>query len=672
MVTYSSGVTKKGWSFVFSGSRRWAKEGYVDGSFYDAWAYWLGIEKRFNKRHSLSLVTFGSPVERGRAGPAIQEAFDLSGSNFYNPFWGFQNGEKRNARVSRYHQPVITLTHHWDISRKVKSQASATYWFGRGGSTALNWTDAPDPRPDYYRYFPSYWASIGEPEEAAFYYNQWTTNEQFRQVNWDQMYFANSKWLNTIENVNGIPGNTVTGYRSKYIVEDRRNDKQDFFFNWQVNSFINDHLTISAGLDLKWHKGHRYNQVVDLLGGEFWLDIDRFADGDPYIYPTTAQNDLNNPNNLVKEGDIYANDYTANVNYQGVFGQAEFTYNKIDFYVGLQLSHTVFWRTGHMRNGRFPNNSFGDSPKNNFFNYGAKAGLTYKINGRNFITANGLFMTRAPFFWNSYVSPRTREFTVEGLTSENILSGDLNYILRTPVIKARATVYYAQFTDQTWRRSFYHDVLNSFVNYMMTGVSRRNTGFELGIEANLTPTWVLTGVLGMGQFIYTSRPVATITSDNTAEVLAKNRVVYLKNYYVGGVPQTIGSLGVRYWSPKFWFIGVNGNYLADAYIEPNPDRRTAEANSGFYEGDMRIEQNLYQEKLDHGYTVDLFGGKSWRINRKYYIGFTLSISNLLNNTNYVMSGFEQLRYDPMEINKFPPKYYYLYGRNFFLNITFRM
>ena len=283
-----------------------------------------------------------------------------------------------------------------------------------------------------------------------------------------------------------------------------------------------------------------------------------------------------------------------------------------------------------------------------------------------------MYLTRAPFFWNSFISPRTREFVVEGLTSEKILSGDLSYILRTPVVKARATLYYIQFTDQTWRRSFYHDVLNSFVNYMMTGVSKQNTGIEVGIEANVTPSWTLTGVLGLGQYIYTSRPVATITSDNTSEVLASDRVVYLENYYVGGVPQTIASVGARYWSPKYWFIGVNGNYFGNAYVEPNPDRRTAEANSFFHEGDIRIAQNLYQEQLDHTFTVDLYGGKSWRIKRKYNLGFSLSFTNVLNETNYAMSGFEQLRYDPLDADKFPPKYYYMYGRNFFLNLTFRM
>ncbi len=672
MATWASGITEKGWSFVFSASRRWAEEGYVEGTFYDAWAYWIGVEKKLPGGHSMSLVAFGAPVQRGGSGAAIQEAYDLTGTNFYNPYWGYQSGEKRNARVSNYHQPVITLTHYWDVSEKLKCQGSLTYWFGRGGYTALNWTDAGDPRPDYYRYFPSYWESTGEFALAEYYREQWKNNDAWRQIKWDNMYFANSKWLYTVDDAQGIEGNDVTFLRSKYIVEDRRNDKQDFFFNWHLNNFVNDHLTITAGIDLKWHKGRRYNVVEDLLGGEYWLDIDRFADGDPYIIPLVAQNDLNNINNLVKEGDVFGHDYTANINQQFIFGQADFTYNKVDFYAALELSHTVFWRTGHMVNGRYPLHSYGDSEKNNFYNYALKGGITYKINGRNFIQANGLFRTRAPFFWNSYVSPRTREFTVEGLTSEQVVSGDLSYVLRSPVVKARATVYYVQFTDQTWSRSFYHDVLNSFVNYMMTGVSKRNVGFELGIEATVTLTWTITGVLGMGQYIYNSRPVATITSDNTSEVLASDRVVYFENYYVGGVPQTIGSVGVRYWSPKYWFLGANANYFGDAYIEPNPDRRTAEANELFYEGDIRLAQNLEQEKLDPSFSVDLYGGKSWRIKRKYILGFTLSFTNILNNTNYAMSGYEQLRYDPAEVDKFPPRYYYMYGRNFFLNLTFRM
>ncbi len=672
MATYSTGEMANGWSFVVSGSRRWAEEGYVEGSFYDAWAYFLGVEKKINSRQSLSLIIFGSPNTRGKSGAAVQEAYDLSGSNYYNPYWGFQNGEKRNARVGHYHQPMTMLTHYWDISDNTKSQATLSYWFGSGGSTALNWTETDDPRPDYYRYLPSYWNLIGKTDIADALTQKWQSDEKFRQLDFDYMYFANSKFLFTVNDVDGVAGNDVTGLRSKIILEDRRNDKSQFQFDWRVTSSLNDHINVVGGLNVNLYKGHRYKKVDDLLGGEYWLDVDRFADQDPFVITDVSQNDLNHPNNLVKEGDIFGYDYIANINSQNLFGEADFTYSKVDFYVGLSLTNTTFWRTGNMKNGRFPNHSYGDSDKHNFFNYGLKGGITFKINGKNFITANVMYMTRAPFFWNSFVSARTRDFVVPGLKSETIYSGDLNYILKSHVVKLRATVYYTQFKDQTWTRSFYHDALHTFVNYSMTGVDMLNTGAELGIEAYLTPTWSASFVAAMGQNIYTSRPTATITRDNDAIDLVTGRTIYLKNYYVGGAPQTVASVSLKYSSPKYWFAQVRANYFGDTYVSINPDRRSEEALSGLYSDDSRVEELLSQEKLDDGFTVDLYGGKSWRIDHKYNVGFSLSISNLLGTKNYKMSGFEQLRYDNLNIDKFPPKYYYMYGRTFFLNLYFRM
>ena len=672
MLTYSTGQMANGWSVVVSGSRRWAQEGYVEGTFYDAWAYFLGIEKKLNDKHSLSLVMFGSPNRRGKQGVSVQEAYDLTDNHFYNPYWGYQNGEKRNARVSNYHQPMTMLTWYWDLNESVDMKTTASYWFGRGGSTALNWTEMNDPRPDYYRNLPSYWYSIGKTEEGDRLTELWQSDETARQLDFDHFYFVNSKFLYTVNDVDGIAGNNVTGYRSKIIIEDRRNDKNQFQLNNAFNAALAQNITLSGGFNLNFYKGHRYKAIDDLLGGEYWLDIDRYADQDPFIITDVSQNDLNHPNRLVKEGDIFGYDYIANINTEEVFAEADFTYPKVDFYIGLNLKNTTFWRTGNMKNGRFPNHSYGDSEKNNFFNYGIKAGATYKINGRNYVTANGLYMTRAPFFWNSYVSARTRDFTVPGLKSETIYSGDINYILRTPAVKMRVTYYITKFEDETWTRSFYHDALHTFVNYSMTGVDMLNTGMEFGLEAKVSPTWKLMGVAAYGENIYTSRPTATITRDNDAIDLVTGRTVYLKNYYVGGSPQLVASVGAKYSSPKYWFVEAKLNYFGENYLQINPDRRTMEALQGLFADDYRVEELLAQEKLDDGFTADLYGGKSWRIAHKYTIGFSLSVNNLFNTKNFRMWGFEQLRYDNKNINKFPPKYSYMYGINYFLNLYFRM
>jgi outer membrane receptor for ferrienterochelin and colicin len=53
MVTHNTGMMSNGWAVSVSGSRRWANEGYVEGSFYDAWSYYASLEKSLNQKHCL-------------------------------------------------------------------------------------------------------------------------------------------------------------------------------------------------------------------------------------------------------------------------------------------------------------------------------------------------------------------------------------------------------------------------------------------------------------------------------------------------------------------------------------------------------------------------------------------------------------------------------------------
>ncbi len=66
MLTHSTGLGRKGWAFSFSASRRWADEGYTDGTYYDGNSFFLGVDKRLNDRHLLSFVAFYTPTENGR------------------------------------------------------------------------------------------------------------------------------------------------------------------------------------------------------------------------------------------------------------------------------------------------------------------------------------------------------------------------------------------------------------------------------------------------------------------------------------------------------------------------------------------------------------------------------------------------------------------------------
>jgi hypothetical protein len=668
MFLYSSGLKENGWSYAVSGSRRWAQEGYVEGTFYDAWGYFATVEKKINKAHSIGLMTYGSPNKRGRSGVSVQEAYDLAGTNYYNPYWGYQNGEIRNSRVGNYHQPMIILSHYFTPESKTKITSSVFYSFGRGGSTALDWYDAADPRPDYYRLLPSdereYYGLTSAQREDL-----WLNDETFRQLDWDYFYFVNRKNLFTLNNADGIEGNTVTGNLSNYIIEDRRNDKSHLGANINLVREMNENVVFSAGMNLSWFKTYQFKVLEDLMGGDFYLDIDKFAERD-FIDPISAQNDLNNPNRVIREGDRFGYDYTGNINTYSIFAQGDFTFGKMEYYVSGTLSFDEFWRTGHMRNGKFPDNSFGDSEKNQFINYGLKGGITYKITGRHLVNANALYMTQAPYFRDAYISARTRHQTIENLTSEKIFSGDLSYIYRSPYLKARGTVYYITFNDQVYSRSFYHETFRSFVNYQMTGVDKIHVGTEIGLDAKVSQSFSLVGVLATGDYYYNSRPTATISVDNDAKVLA-NRTIYLNDYKVGGFPQTAMSFGVKYFSSNYIFAGASINYYDEIFIDINPDRRSAEAVANYAPEYPDRQLILGQEQLASAYTIDAYIGKSWRIDYKYFISANFSVNNVLDVQDFAFGGFEQYRYDPYDMDKFPSKYFYMYGRQFFLNVNFR-
>ena len=157
--THSTGLNKKGWAFTVSGSFRYADEGYVKGTYFNGYSWFAAIDKKIGQRQIISLIAFDAPTESGRQGAATQEMINLSGSHYYNPSWGYQNGKIRNANISKTNQPVIILTHDFRISNKTDLTTSLSYSFGERSYSSLDWYNAPDPRPDYYRYLPSYYNS---------------------------------------------------------------------------------------------------------------------------------------------------------------------------------------------------------------------------------------------------------------------------------------------------------------------------------------------------------------------------------------------------------------------------------------------------------------------------------------------------------------------------------
>ncbi len=679
MATFGTGLMKGGWAVSGSVSRRWSEEGYIEGTYYDGTSFYLAAEKIINSEHSISLTTFGSPTERGKSSPAMKELYDIAGTNYYNPSWGYQDGKKRNASVNKSFQPVAILSHDWKISNQSLLRTSVGGSMGENINTGLDWYNAPDPRPDYYRRLPSYY--IDNPIVAAQIDYLLRNYEDQRQLDWDKMYEANYNSFETVENVGGIPGNSVTGKRSAYIVEERVADSKKIHFNTNLNTNVTDNIQLSTGLSYIRQVTDNFKRVGDLLGGDFYVDVNQYAEQDFSGNSNALQNDLNNPNRILQEGDEFGYNYTSEISRASGWVQGQMKMDRVDIFAAIELSQNSFRRVGNVRNGLFPTNSFGESERQSFFNYSAKGGATYKLNGRNYIFANVASLTRAPYFENSYVSVRTRDQLAPGLENEKIISAEGGYLLRAPKLKARAVFYYTQFNDAVNTVSFYHSDYRDFVNYTLTNVDKRHTGVELAVDYTIGRGFSATAVAAIGQYIYTDRPLATISVDNTATLLAENETIYAKNFYVSGTPQNAYTLGLNYRAKKFWFINLNFNYYDNTYIDFNPARRTELAVDLVPEDSEQFKNITEQEKTDGQLTIDFFGGKSWKLNKYFanmknntFLVLNVGVSNLTNNKNLITGGYEQLRFDFENKNpdSFAPKYFYSFGTTYFVNLILRM
>jgi hypothetical protein len=675
MITHSTGLNKKGWAFTFSGSRRWANEGFVEGTYFDGWSAFIGIDKRVNDRHLLSLVAFAAPTENGRQNASIQEMIDITGKQFYNSFWGYQNGKKRNASVAKTFQPVAVLTHDWRINDKSTLVTAASFTFGERSVSGLDWYNAPDPRPDYYRYLPSFQTIplLQQQTQAAI---QGDINRQ--QLNWDRFYQVNRSSVDVIRDVNGVPGNDVTGRRSRYVLEDRIVSTTRYAVNTTLNTMIGSNIDFTSGLTFQHQNSAYFKRVNDLLGGDFYVDINQFAERVVTTDPNATQNDVSRPNRLLKKGDRFGYDYNMVTSRASGWVQAVIKFRKIDLFISGEHSYTRFQRIGNVKTGLFPNNSLGKSKAYNFFNHALKAGITYKIDGRNYLFANASMMSRAPFFENAYIAPRLRDFVQQDLQSEGIYSVEGGYVMNAPKLKLRATGYYTRFTNQMNVLTFYHEEYRNFVNYAISNIGREHAGVELGIDAKIYKGLSLNAAANIGRYFFNTRQNAVVTLDNDATTLSKE-TIYSENFRVP-TPQEAYTIGLDYRSPKFWFVNVNFNYFNQMWLDFNPIRRTYSAVEGLDPKSDLWRNIIDQEQQDGQYTVDAFAGYSWRMNNRFkglhkptYLIFNVGVNNLLNNRSIVSGGFEQLRFDYTDRNpnKFPARRFYSFGLNYFASIGLR-
>ena len=685
MYTYGTGLTKKGWAFFGTVGYRWANmnTAAVDGTFYNSLGYFLSAQKVINENHSLNLATWGNPTERAQQGASTDEAYWLANDRQYNPYWGYQNGEKRASRVVNNYEPSVLLTWDYKINERMKLTTSAFTKYAKYSSTRLNY-NGQNPAPDYWKNFPSYnydvWSNTGTADEYAAWEKSrdyWMSSIRHRQIDFDKLYFANQQ-LNT------------TGHDAVYWIEAKHNDHLANSLGSTFDWSIDNSTKFQVGLQLANNKGYHYSTMEDLLGGAYFHNVNTYAQGRYASNDSEIQYDLNNPNGVVREGDKMRYDY--DIISQNAKAWASFVKDKgiSHNYLSVKMGATQMWRNGHMLNGFYDpakgwakNASYGKSGKAHFLDGGFKVGSTLNLGKGNSISMGVGYEARAPRASVAFESPEMNNNFVPNLKKEKIFSAELGYALNCSWARLNMTGYYTHTYDGTDWQNFYFDDVNSFTYVSLTGLEKDYYGAELGVTFKVTSNFDInvTGTMAEAKYTSNSRVDYMLSTEGTT----KQDICYNKGMRESGTPLAAISLGLSY-RIKGWYLDLTGNYYDRIYLSYSPCMRYYETLSkAGYVNNVNGQDVInvpQQAKGNGGFMLDASIGHQFKV-AKRPLSVNLMLTNITNNQKICTGGYEQSRSD-YSVNsatgtasdrtyKFSnnPKKFYALGINGMLNVNYR-
>lgn len=683
MYTYGSGFNNDGWAFAGNITYRWANEGIAEGTFYNALSYFLGVQKKWENGHSLSLSAWGNPTERSSQGASTEEAYWLANDYLYNPYWGYQNGKKRNSRIINDFTPAGLLTWDWRINERTSLTTSFLTAYSMYKNTRLNYNNSENPQPDYWKSLPSSFYDVWDANDASGRnihalsdwqkaFNYWTESKENRQIKWEQLYYANRQA-------------GKNGGDALYYVQARHSNNLMTSLSSCFSKQINDKSKFNGGLILNRNQIRHFLTMEDLLGAASYHNINNYALGTYAVGDPRIQYDLNTvgtdgKGKEVKEGDKFAYDYDIIVRKANAWTNYSVNAGPFHFMIAGRLSGTEMQRNGYMRNGMFKDNSYGKSGQARFLDGGGKGSMIINAGRGNTISLGAGYEWRSPDAKNSFVSPEMNNDFVNNLKNERIFSSEIQYQLQNAWLHANLNAYYSQLKNVTEWQNYYFDNINSFSYVSMTGIEKAFYGVELGLRFKLTSALDLIAIGHVSDAKNTNNsPVRYLNSTSSAYT---DDLVLNKNMRESGTPLTAASIGFSY-HQHGWFIDVNENYYDRIYLSYSPSMRYEKSLIATGKIDNEGQPIVPGQAMGKGgFMTDFSVGKSIYV-KGGSLSINLNVTNLLNNQKMISGGYEQSRADTSfktdgtvgneRIYKFSqnPKVFHIYGINGMLNIAYR-
>ena len=552
-------------------------DGLIDGTWTDAWAYYVGASYAVSDKQRFELYGIGAPQRHGQnlykqniatysqelAGSidgyndsayVAGEKFETEAGRFYNQNWAPVDTEYKgqqywymygarttdrmnsgmlNERENFFHKPLVNLNHFYDVNDQVRL-SSILYWSGgSGGGTGTYGSVSRKP------------AVEGEPWYAS---SPWMWD-------WDAEIAQNSAnvdsaWSETENRSTGILRNSINRQNTYGLIS-------------KLNYDVNDDLEVQVGIDWRTAGIEHAREVRDLLGGDYYVDYadDNAADG-----------------KKVGLGDIIAYHNNTTVDWFGAFVQGKYDIQKFNLYGMGGISTIAYSYDDHFQV------DFEKVEAPAITTFQVKGGGVFNLDDRLSAFANLGYVQKPPILDNVIDYDGN---VASNPDNEKFTSAEVGGSYRSDKVAVKGSYYNTQWKDRNLTKSVttgQGDSGDTDIIYL-TGVNQSHTGVEVEAKVALHEMVDVDFAFSKGNWFFDGDAKGDYTEmeyNDDNQIIGQTSTEYeyaLNNLKVGDMPQTayVGGLTLK----PIKGLNIQGllKVYDDNYADWSPDAREVDGEA---------------------------------------------------------------------------------------------
>jgi hypothetical protein len=574
-------------------------DGFIDGTWTDAWAYYAGASYAVSDDQRFELYAIGAPQRHGQnlykqniatysqdlAGDidgyddssyVAGEKFEHEAGRFYNQnvapvdpsykgkqyyyMYGAKTEDRYdpnfiNERENFFHKPLVNLNHFYDINEDMRL-SSVAYWSGgSGGGTGTYGSVSRTPAIEgnaWYASSPWTW--------------DWNSEIEQNSANVDSAF-------SDVEN------------RSTGILRNSINRQDTYGLISKLNYDVSDELEVQIGIDWRTAGIEHAREVRDLLGGDYYVDYadDNAPDG-----------------KVVRLGDIIAYHNETTVDWFGAFLQGKYEVEKMSLY-GMGGISTI----GYTYKDHFSvEKELVEADAITTFQ--VKGGGRYNLDDRLSAFANLGYVQKPPILDNviDYNGNVSQNPDNEKFTSMEI-GGEYN----SGLVSIKGSFYNTQWKDRNLTKSVttgQGDSGDTDIIYL-TGVNQSHSGVEIESKVALHEMVDVDFIVSIGDWYFDGDANGDYTEmeyNDDNQIIGQTSTEYryaLNGLMVGDMPQTsyVGGLtlkpidGLRVQGLYKWYDNHFSDWSPDSReVDGDADRAQVWKTPSYGKLDLHLSYKL--------------------------------------------------------------------------------